>query len=280
MANSGEPPPKLAAADALRDVFHRVNRIVPDFQEMAHVPAGTSARDALILMRASKYSQLPVLSGGTCLGVFSFRSFALGVSSRAVKDTSRPEDLPVEEFLEPQPFVDLADDISAIVGMLEDGVVLVGTRERLRYIVTAADALRYLHRVASAFFLLQEIELALRLLIQRCVDESSLAECARIVLANLYELDRLPTRLEEMSFNDYCQLLTSAKVWHHFKGLLRVPRERVVARVQPARELRNVVFHFRRELIDDDYRTLQETRDWLRSRHEIASAQEEPGHGS
>ena len=60
------------------DLFHRVNRILPEDQIVTKVPPETKAREAISLMEEKGYSQLPVVEGTEVLGIFSFRSFVLG----------------------------------------------------------------------------------------------------------------------------------------------------------------------------------------------------------
>ena len=54
---------KLVGPDRLSELFHMVNRILPDDQVVMSVPPETKAGDALKLMQANGFSQLPVVEG-------------------------------------------------------------------------------------------------------------------------------------------------------------------------------------------------------------------------
>jgi CBS-domain-containing membrane protein len=62
--------------DLVSELFHRINRIIPQDQEILTIPPNCRVRDAVALMREHGYSQLPVVESGEVLGAFSFRSFA------------------------------------------------------------------------------------------------------------------------------------------------------------------------------------------------------------
>jgi len=55
---------------------------VPSDQELVYVAEDTLVTEALTLMQAGGYDQLPVVAGDEILGVFSFREFALRLNSQ------------------------------------------------------------------------------------------------------------------------------------------------------------------------------------------------------
>ena len=62
--------------DLASELFHRINRIIPTNQKLLTVPPKCKVREAVALMRAHGFSQIPVVEGNEVLGVFSFRSLA------------------------------------------------------------------------------------------------------------------------------------------------------------------------------------------------------------
>lgn len=70
-------------AKRLTEMFHVVNRIIPDEQEIISVHPDTPAREAIQIMRDNGFSQLPVKEGESVLGLFTYRAFALEVSECA-----------------------------------------------------------------------------------------------------------------------------------------------------------------------------------------------------
>jgi hypothetical protein len=72
-----------------------------------------TAGDVLAQMQARGHSQVLVVEGKAVLGVFSYRSFAAGVTR--LKDSRVPANLQVDEFIEGIPFALLGDDVDKII---------------------------------------------------------------------------------------------------------------------------------------------------------------------
>ena len=266
-------------AEPLSKSFHMVNRLLPEAQEVVSVPPGMRARDALAIMKEHGYSQLPVVQGSTVLGLFTYRDFALGVTKLDPKKVD-PSELPVEEFVNRRQtsYAGLTEDVSDLLdGLDEHDAVVVSGEHQLIAILTPMDVLRYLHAASSAFVLIEEIELALRRLIQAAVhDPTVLAECITNALSSKYtDEKRRPARLEDMSFDDFVSLLRDGRNWPRFAPFFGGMRELTEGKLAAARELRNTVFHFRREITADEREALIVCRDWLlmRIRNEEAKRQ-------
>ena len=264
-----------AEMDSVTELFHRVNRLLPEEQQVRSIPLDTKVSEALSVMATQHYSQIPVMEGSSVLGLFTYRSFALGIT-RMECGQGKPGDITVEEFIEKPDYTTVNDEFSSLFRHLDDkDVVLVGDSERLQGILTAMDLARYLYKVANAFVLLQEIELALRALIRLAVDEDELRTCVENALSHSYQPDKLPTQLEDMTFNDYVQLVGDGRNWKSFKPVFGGTRERLRARLEPIRDLRNDIFHFKREITVGDHQNLADCRDWLLIRARAAEAKQE-----
>ena len=217
-------------------------------------------------MHAQKYSQLPVVDGGHVLGVFSHRSF----SERVIRlnlVVSKVTELLVDDCYERISFAKVTDEFSDLFEQFDrDNAVLVGDPDRLQGIVTPMDVLRYLYGIASPFVLLTEIELALRRLILVTLEGEQLRNCIATSLkrfANRAEL----VSLNEMVFNDYILLICHHENWPHFQSTIGGTLEVVQAKLHEVREMRNIVFHFKRELTwNDEYIRLADYREWLLSK--------------
>lgn len=258
--------------ESVAKLFHRLNRVIPETQSLEVIAPTTKVSEALQVMKKGGYSQLPVMEGEVVLGLFSFRSLAEGVAGLG-KSKMAIRDMPVEEFVEKAEFARVTDEFSAIFDWLDrSGAVLIGEPERLRAIVTAMDVLRYLYGVASPFVLLAEIELALRALISLAANEELLLACAKATLAGKYGEANVPKALSEMDFNDYIQLVGHGDSWRHFAAVFGGMRETVRAKLEDIRELRNSVFHFKRELTWEDHEKLVQYRDWALMRARRADA--------
>lgn len=265
---------------SITELFHRINRLLPDSQEVLTVPGEMLASKALKIMRKHDYSQIPVAIGTEVLGLFSYRSFSEAVLAISpCKGNSKIDlgDLTVEECIEKAEFARVTDEFNYWFDTLDKrDAVLVGEAHRLQGIVTPMDVLRYLYSVASPFVLVAEIELSLRALIRHAVSDEKLSECAETSLATCYKPERLPKTLEEMTFHDYIQIIGDGRHWPFFEAVFRGSRERTRAKLQAMSELRNSVFHFR-QITVEDYEHLSASRDWMLTRSRAAEARVKGG---
>lgn len=172
---------------SLKDLFHRVKRVLPETQELVAFPPEKPVREALMLMQQRNFSQVPVVSGNEVLGVFSYKSFAQGILKLPPKERELLS-LTVEVFLEDLKFAQITDELPTLLDEFDlKNAVLVGTEDRLQGIITAVDALRYFYRVASPYVMLYEVELAVRALIRDSVDDEVLRLCIDRSLRKHYE---------------------------------------------------------------------------------------------
>jgi len=72
-----------------------------------------------------------------------------------------------------------------------------------------------------------------------------------------------PETLEGMNLNDYVMLLRYQGTWAKFSPGFGASAEMAYARLAEIPELRNAVFHFRRDLTAEEYDRLRTCRDWL-----------------
>lgn len=267
-------PPTIREQINLADLFHRINRILPPDQEVVAVPPDTPVRRALEIMGQSGYSQVPVMEGREVLGVFSYRSLAAKLSGIDAKKHN-PLDVLVEETMDiadPSWFAHVNHELGHILDALErHDAVLVGEPGRLQGIVTTMDVLRYLDLVSGRFVVLGEIELCIRALLRAAMSEEEIATAADVALQH-YEPEKRPRRLEDMTFSDYVQLVGDGRLWDKCRQAFGGDRDRTRVKLKTLADLRNDVFHFRRELTDDDDRQLRSGRDWLLMRARLMDA--------
>jgi CBS domain-containing protein len=238
--------------------FFRVGRLIPDDQEVVSVPPGTLVREALELMRQGGFDQLPVVAAGNVVGVFSYRSLARGLA--LIRPQDNPLDAHVDDLVEDLPFVRVTDEVSSILSSLHSyGVVLVGDETNLLAIATATDVNAFLWNATRPFVLLQDVELAVRDLMRSCTDESGLADS--IAAAHVNEAKQL----EDLTLGELMSVLLNegnfGKLFRHAFG----PRRDLVnTTLEPVREIRNKVFHFRDDVSAEELETLVAAVGWLR----------------
>jgi predicted transcriptional regulator len=257
--------------DLASELFHRINRIIPQTQKVLWVPPECRVRDAVAQMLAHGYSQVPVIEKNEVLGVFSFRSFARGAAARTLdqwaKEKIAPGDLPVDEFLEQFTFARLTEELSSVFDAMDrDNGLLIGTPDSLIGVLTPMDFLRYLHKVASPFVMIWEIELALRALISAALGATIRTAIKRCLLKKYGNEEELPAVLEDMTFDDYQTLVSYGDTWDDFEPLFGGTRTRTGGKLKEIGSIRNDLFHFKRQITVQDHQTLSGHRDWLLSK--------------
>jgi predicted transcriptional regulator len=268
--------------DLASELFHRINRIIPQDQKLLWIPPNCRVRDAIGLMHKNGYSQMPVVDEGEVLGVFSFRSFAKEAGRATLdewnKEKCAPGDLTVDEFLEQFDFARVSEEMNHVFDAMDrDNGVLIGTPERLIGILTPMDFLRYLYQVASPFVMISEIELALRALIHMALTEENIAAASRRCLGTVYGgEDKVPTTLEEMTFDNYQSLVSHGDNWAQFEPVFGGNRPRASAKLKEIAAVRNDLFHFKREITIQDHQTLAAHRNWLLNKIKQAEVHRRP----
>jgi hypothetical protein len=215
------------------------------------------------VLEQHRFSQVPVVERGQVTGLFSYRSYSLAVvNAFDVPGRHRTDGLSVWECIETPAYVQGTDEFQRLFDELDRrDAVLVGSRSRCEGIITAMGVLRYLFEAASPFLFVAEIELSLRALIELAVGRDDLPKLAGACLPH-YPPENVPT-LEGMLFNDYVMLIGHGDNWERFNCIFKADRTRTRAKLEQARDLRNDVFHFRRQIAAKDYENLAELRHWM-----------------
>lgn len=243
--------------------FGPARALLPSGQEVLLVNEKSKAWDALEQMVDSGYSQLPVCDeSDRVVGVFSYRSF----SKRALDlkgNKLDPAELCVRDcmeeaiFISPDTYIDTdrATDWGAI------DYVLVGAPEKVIGVLCVADVFGRLNDFAEAFVLLYEIELDLRDVIKRMLNGDQL----QALFEEFTQPKSCPVQsLEDMTFSQYHEIICSRDRWEIFEPLFQTRRELALKDLMDINELRNVVFHFRRQITTRDTDRLRRFHEKLR----------------
>ena len=143
--------------DLASELFHRINRVIPEDQALFHLAPTCTAKHALSIMEQNGYSQVPVLSDdGLVLGVFSYRSFSKTASRLTLEELKEgswtPGELSIDECMETWDYASVTEEWSRAFDRLDkDGGLLIGSRDNLVAILSPMDLLRYLNKLASPF---------------------------------------------------------------------------------------------------------------------------------
>ncbi|RZT12741.1 CBS domain protein [Kribbella sp. VKM Ac-2569] len=249
---------------ALEEVFHRANNVLLDEQIVRSIDPDSTCGEAIEIMLAHGYSQLPVVRSGEVLGSFSFRSFAV----IAVDNPWRTplKDMPVEEFLEQLHIAHSDAELSSLYASLDsDDAVLIGSQNDLQAILTPADVRKYLEGLTEPFVQLGEIERCLRAVVKYALAPAELEECVNRVLRIRYagREQELPATVEAMTLSEIIDVIGNKHNFSAFAPLLGPRREIFTTRFSQLGNLRNVVSHFKRDLSDEERQRIAGARSWL-----------------
>jgi hypothetical protein len=140
------------------------------------------------------------------------------------------------------------------------------------------DFLRYLYRVASPFVMISEIELTLRALIRLALrPEQIVSLVKRILTHSSGNSENVPTSLESMTFENYRSVISHGETWPAFEPVFGGTRARTSGKLKEIGEIRNALFHFKREITVQDHETLAGHRDWLLNKTKQAEALQKTG---
>jgi CBS domain-containing protein len=215
-------------------------------------------------MQERGFDQLPVVVSGHVIGVFSHRSLARGLAHLRRQDD--PLDAFVEELVEDIVFVRTTDDVNFVLDSLNaDGVVLVGDETRLLAVATASDITNFLWNATRPFVLLQDAELAVRDLMRSCGSDADIRNAIDAAIGAL-ESARPTERLEDLTLGQLMSVLLNDRNYGSLFKQAFGRREFVSATLEPVREIRNKVFHFRDDVTADELQDLISAVGWLRRR--------------
>lgn len=245
--------------------FGPAKDLLPADQEPITIHQDAPVWDALDRMLDHNYSQLPVIDDkGHVIGVFSWKCFAVRtLDYRGMKVD--PCDLTVSDCMEKARFIPAEDyiDTNYATDWGEIDHIMVGNPKELFGLLTTADVFGRLNDFAEAFVLLYEVELDLRELIERDYSNGQLNQ----LFKDLSPDKGKPIRaLHDMTFGQYVSVISNRNRWQDFEPVLRTSREAAGADLRRVNDLRNAVFHFRRQILPRDTDVLRRYRDRLRMR--------------
>jgi CBS domain-containing protein len=235
------------------------------------ITTAETVRAAVRIMIKHDFSQLPVVDAedGTVVGTISAESIV-----RAIYHLSNPEadtggslsngmGLNVAQCIdETSPHRPDTEMLALHKIMADSPYILVGEEGKLSDILTHSDIVRLFRELGAHFLMIGNIEQSLRLLIGRVFDSSEAIETA-IGHAFHYRKEDKSRALDDMTIDDYRQLIMNKKNWPHFAGLL-FDRQATHNRLLKLRNLRNDLFHFRLHRLDSEQKDfLRSTARWL-----------------
>jgi CBS domain-containing protein len=244
------------------DPTQRLKRLKSANQKPISVHLDQSINEAITLMIAHDYSQLPVVQGGRKVnGIVSWRS--IGSLTCLNKKASTVRDC-MDEATVLDSSTSLFDAIPAII---RHGSVLVrDSTGVICGIVTPSDISELYEQLAGPFLYLSEIENSVRVLIEPKLTKDDLQNAK-----DPADNDRVIESVADLTFGGYVRLLQNETVWN--KVGLGIDRRVFTEGLDAVRIIRNDVMHFDPDGIDaDQVCTLQQFMSFLRQVRKLTSA--------
>jgi len=230
-----------------------------------------TVREAVRVMMAERYSQLPVLSedASRVEGVISNESIVRALyhlhdpAGQRRRPAQDPLGLSVSQCTGEKALYSADTDMLGIGEQLARSTyLLVEEGGSLVDILTHADLVDVFRQLAAHFLMIGSIEQSLRSLIRSAFPtDPDLQEAINGALH--HRRDEIPQSLEEMTIDDYRHIIMSKKNWVRFEERL-YDRNATQSRLIKLRDLRNDLFHFRLNTLTDDQKDfLLGTVRWL-----------------
>jgi hypothetical protein len=139
------------------------------------------------------------------------------------------------------------------------------------------DVLRWLHARTEPFVRLSEIERSLRQIVRQKLTRDEIAACARRALRSKFneQTDAVPVELDAMTLDELRLLVINGENWKLLQPALGTNRNIARGYLDDLPELRNTVFHFRRDLEADELEKISAARWWLLMRASALEATED-----
>lgn len=239
---------------AANDPTYRIGKLDAANRSPISVQRTAPLMEAITLMLAHDYSQLPVMQGVRDVkGMVSWRSIGktlhFGIPVNSVADCMEPH-------------YEISSDASlfaAIPIIVQHEYVLVRDREkRITGIVTTADLSLQFRTLAEPFLLLGEAENHIRAMLDRCFTQQTLANAK-----TPGDTGRTINSASDLNFGEYKRLLEDPENWAKLK--LNLDRAKFVELLEKVRHIRNDVMHFDPDgIADSDVQTLRHFSTFVR----------------
>jgi predicted transcriptional regulator len=228
------PPTVTTTTTAIfSDPGYRISKLEAANKSLTSVAPDALLRQAVTLMLANDYSQLPVMTNERDVkGVISWMSIGtrlgLGKSGDHVREF-------MDEYQEIRADASLFQAIPVIAQ--HQFVLVRGGDSRITGIITATDLSLQFHRLTEPFLLLGEIENHIRRVLEHKFTLDKLSE-----IGTEDEAGREISGVADLTFGDYIRLLENDERWK----LVGIPIDRVVfcKKLDLVRSIRNDVMHF------------------------------------
>ncbi len=246
-----------------------VARLIEGRAAPLYVRRSDTIREALSKMIAHDYSQLLVCDdGGHFTGVVSEQTILRGYFHMS-KGYAPFLDLTVDHVETAAVTLPKDADISdALEALRRSYAVIVMDGGNPVGVLTHADTTDFFQRFSEGLMLIEDIETMLRQHVYRVYpDEEERATAIRAAVVppkeQPKEQPKKPTpKVEELTFNDLLGVIRTGKNWSGFEDVMK-PKDVFSKLLEPIRDIRNQLFHFRGDLDPTQRDALRNAKRWL-----------------
>jgi CBS domain-containing protein len=259
---SSQEAPLPASGGALVDPTYRIGKLPFANKEVIRVSPDAPLSEAITLMLAHQFSQLPVMTGAFQVkGLVSWKSIgtrmSLGKSCAFVRDC-------MDKHHEVSADSSLFQVIDLVVK--HEAVVIKDGTRKVCGIMTTSDLSETFNQLAEPFLLLGQIENHIRRLIDGKFSKTELSKAR-----DPSDVQREINSVHDLSFGEYIRLLENPKSWSKLDN--HIDRLTFVRDLEAVRKIRNDAMHFDPEGIGDDaLMTLRRFLFFLERLHEISNS--------
>lgn len=251
-----------------------ISKLIENQREVVTIASTATVREALTMMVANDFSQLPVVDGeGKLVGIVSEQSITdtlfhtrgkVPIYDMTVDNcTAMPLTLPPEA------------DVFEALRQMEDAPALVVVRDGKPVgIVTYLDTTNFFRENNEGLMYVEDIEVGLRKYVQDIFHDDALLDAALIhVVGESKQNPGHPNKShDKLSFYEQVQFLAHEKNWPYFEPYLK-PRDLFMTLMEEVRLVRNQLAHFRDRIDSVQRHGLLLARAWLAARPHVQRAE-------
>lgn len=238
------------------DPTYRISKLAAANTVPESVTPQQSLSEAITLMMANDFSQLPVMSGERDVkGLISWKT----VGSRLALNNMHGNK--VSEFMEPVRVVSRDSSIFSVIEeiMQSECVLVKDDKNRVSGIITNADLGAQFGVLSKPFLILGEIENYIRKLLDNKFTKEQL--CSAVDPDNS---ERKIEAVSDLTFGEYLRVIENQERWSTLG--FKIDRKIFISKLDEVRKIRNSVMHFDPDGVDKlDMEKLGQFCDFLRT---------------
>jgi CBS domain-containing protein len=237
------------------DPTYRISKLAAANTTPTWVFPQQTLSEAITLMMANGFSQLPVMSGERDVkGIVSWKTIGTRLALKKVGTQ-------VSEFIEPVKVVSNDSSIFSVIEDITQGdcVLVKDYQNKISGIITTADLSEQFGVLSRPFLILGEIENYIRKLLDNRYTKEQLIESV-----DPNDSERKIESVSDLTFGEYLRIIENQKRWAALK--LEVDRKMFISKLDKVRSIRNSVMHFDPDGVDqEEMATLNQFCEFLRA---------------